>query len=189
MDRLDVLDRAGDGFARVLATVGPDQWSRPTPCEDWDVTDLVGHVVAGNTMAAAILHGASTDEAMELFAQTRLGDDPLASARASLEAQAAAFREPGALDRVVHHPVGDLPATQVLGFRIGDLAVHTWDLARATGGDEAMDDVVAEAAWEDLQPLLPVIGTFGVFGDGPSGTLDDDAPLGLLVLDAMGRRP
>jgi hypothetical protein len=93
------------------------------------------------------------------------------------------------LDRILHHPVADLPADQVLGFRIADLAVHGWDLARATGGDETIDDAVADAVWSDLQPMLPMLGGIGMFGEGPSGTLDDDAPLGSLVLDAMGRRP
>jgi len=39
-------DVIADTFARTLAGVRDDQWSLPTPCEDWDVAQLVGHVVA-----------------------------------------------------------------------------------------------------------------------------------------------
>ncbi len=189
MDRLEVLERAGAEFERRLAAVEQDQWELPTPCEGWDVTELVHHVVRGNAMGAAIVRGASRAEAVTAFESAPVGDDPLATYRAGAADQLAAFREPGALDRTVHHPMGDLPADQVLGFRIADLAVHGWDLARATGGDEHLDDAVATSVWEDLQPLLPMIGAIGVFGAGPSGTLGDDDPVEARVLDALGRRP
>ena len=35
--------------------------------------------------------------------------------------------------------MGDLPGAEILGFRIGDITVHAWDLARALGVDEALD--------------------------------------------------
>ncbi|HEX3827551.1 MAG TPA: maleylpyruvate isomerase family mycothiol-dependent enzyme, partial [Sporichthyaceae bacterium] len=31
-------------WTELLATLGPDDWSRPTPCSLWDVKDIVGHL-------------------------------------------------------------------------------------------------------------------------------------------------
>src|ERR1700734_2885335 len=48
MDPLVAHQRAQDTFAHVLANVTSDQLSSPTPCPEWDVKALIGHVVAGN---------------------------------------------------------------------------------------------------------------------------------------------
>jgi len=83
----------------------------------------------------------------------------------------------------------DMPGAQLLGFRIGDLALHTWDLARAIGGDEELDEGLTANVWETLEPMAPFIGEIGVFGTGPSGTVGSDAPLQTRLLGVTGRRP
>src|SRR5215213_2252499 len=40
---LQPLARALDLFGGLVASVGPDQWSVPTPCDAWNVQQLVGH--------------------------------------------------------------------------------------------------------------------------------------------------
>src|SRR5437868_5369319 len=40
--------RAQHAFAGVLANVKSDQLDDPTPCPDWTVRDLLGHVIGGN---------------------------------------------------------------------------------------------------------------------------------------------
>lgn len=71
MDRLEVLERAGAEFERRLAAVEQDHWELPTPCEGWDVTELVHHVVRGNAMGAAIVRGDDPVEARVLDALGR----------------------------------------------------------------------------------------------------------------------
>src|SRR4029079_13846990 len=39
----DGLDQVWEGFDRTVSSIRPDEWSRPTPCEEWDVHDLVAH--------------------------------------------------------------------------------------------------------------------------------------------------
>ena len=78
---------------------------------------------------------------------------------------------------------------QLFGFRVGDYALHGWDLARAIGADETLDDAVVQAIWAALQPMASVIGNSGVFGTGSSGQVADDAPLQTRLLDLTGRRP
>ena len=95
----------------------------------------------------------------------------------------------GALERVCAHPAGDFPGTVLLGFRIADDALHAWDLARAIGADETLPAELVEHVWDGIQPMLPIIGSVGVFGDGPSGTVAEDAPMQVRLLDATGRRP
>jgi len=183
------LARAQDAFDARLGRVEPDQWALPTVCPDWTVRDLVNHVVVGSTMTVRLLYGATVEQLRALFGADALGDDPVEARRQSAAAEREAFAAPGALDRIVHHPAGDMPGAMLLGFRTGDNLLHAWDLARATSGDEALPDDVVVEVWAALEPLGPTIATLGVFGDGPSGDVGSDAPLQTRLLDLSGRRP
>jgi uncharacterized protein (TIGR03086 family) len=82
-----------------------------------------------------------------------------------------------------------MPGAQVLRFRLSDLLVHQWDLARAIGADETLDPQLVDEVWAGVAPLIPMMANSGVFGTGPSGSLDDEATPQQRLLDAMGRRP
>jgi len=183
------LARAQDVFDARLRRVETDQWALATPCPDWTVRDLVNHVVLGGTMSVQLLDGATVEEIVTLFGTDALGDDPLESRRRVVAEERDAFAASGALDRIVHHPAGDIPGATLLGFRTGDNLLHAWDLARATGGDETLPEDVVADVWTAMEPFGAGIASFGVFGDGPSGTVGADAPLQRRLLDLSGRRP
>ena len=189
MDNLSALPLAADQFAAIAALVTPDDLTLPTPCGEWNVAQLIEHVVGGNLMAASLLAGSSRDEAVAILSGVDLGDDPHVPLRDSLRAQAQAFADPAALDLVVHHPAMDMPGSQLLGFRVGDLLVHSWDLARAIGADETLDPEVVAVVAQNIEPMRPFIGQVGMFGDGPSGDLPVDTDAQMALLDLMGRRP
>ena len=189
MDPMIHLTQAGSGFERRLRMVAPEQWSLPSPCEAWNVYDLVSHVVSANRMAVHLLAGASRDEAVALFTHGVTDGDLVTAYLQSGRDQLEAFRAPGALEMTVHHPMGDVPGVQLLGFRTGDLLLHTWDLSRAIGVDESLDQEAVVEIWNQLSPLSEVIGQLGIFGPGPSGSLGTDATLQIRLLDLTGRRP
>jgi uncharacterized protein (TIGR03086 family) len=189
MDPFVALDLARAEFERRLDAVTPDQWGRPTPCTDWDVRQLVQHLVAGNRMAVLLLAGAGREDAISQIKSDLIGDDPRREFRRSAEEQAAALGEPGALERICHHPAGDVPGRQLLGFRIGDTTLHAWDLARAISYDEQLDPELVEEVYSSMSPMAPFIGSIGVFGEGPSGDVDESAPMQQRLLDLAGRRP
>jgi uncharacterized protein (TIGR03086 family) len=189
MELLDTLERADAGFARVLAAVPADGWAAPTVCDEWTVSDLACHLIGGCRMTVALLGGADAGEAVALVKGTSLGTDPVADFAAASAEQLTALRGAGSLEATVRHPMGEIPARQMAGFRICDVVLHTWDLARSIGADDRLDDLLVEAVWERMSPLAPAIGQMGVFGAGPSGTVREDAPLQERLLDLTGRRP
>jgi uncharacterized protein (TIGR03086 family) len=188
MDPFDALDRATEEAGRRVCLVTDDQWDRSTPCTGWTVRDLVNHLVRGNTMSVMLLEGASTDEVMQMFRTAEPEVDLIAAYAETTKAQNAAFRAPGALDQTVHHPMGDIPATLFLQFRTGDATLHAWDLARAIGADEALDGELVTLLYDGMLPMAPMLAGSGAFGDGPSGTVADDAPTQAKLLDLAGRR-
>jgi uncharacterized protein (TIGR03086 family) len=189
VDEIALLPRADAEFGRRLTALTPDQLQRPSPCEEWTARDVINHVVGESIMSVRLLRGASADEATAGLDGDVLGADPAAAFAAAASAERAAFAEPEALDRTVHHPAMDMPGAQLLGFRIGGLTLHAWDLARATGGDETLDADLVAAVWAQLSPMAPVIAQTGVFGAGPSGDVGSDAPLQTRLLNLSGRRP
>src|SRR3954454_2424754 len=62
MDAFETLDRSRVEFRRVLAGVTHEHWELATPCEEWDVRELVNHVFGGNVRYTMLLHGAGADE-------------------------------------------------------------------------------------------------------------------------------
>jgi len=188
MTQLDDLKKAHDEITVRAKSIRSDQWGLPTPCEKWTVRHLVTHVVEGSNMAVLLLQGASAEESLQVFGVDH--HDLVAELEAALAREAEAFATPGAFEMTVHHPgAGDLPGAVFCGFRTGDCLLHSWDLARATGADESLPGDLVQTIWESLQPLAPVIGTLGVFGEGPSGNVGEDASLQARLLDLTGRRP
>jgi conserved hypothetical protein TIGR03086 len=189
MDPLSTLNLARSEFERRLRQVEPGDWDRSTPCEGWTVRDLVLHMIGGSRMMAALVAGCSVEEASAIISSELFPDDAVAVCTEVGDAQVRAFSEPGALDRICHHPAGDFPGAVMLAFSAGDFALHAWDLARAIGADETLPDDLVAAIWANIEPLAPTIGELGVFGSGPSDTVSSDAPLQTRLLDATGRRP
>ena len=189
MDHRAFLERAASGYEARLAAVAPDQWDQPSTCDEWTIKDLADHVLGGNRYAVALLDGLDADQAFTFALEGGFDGDPVDRFHESAQRQLDAFLAPGALERTVQHPAGVIPATQYFAFRLGDLVLHGWDLARSTGGDESLDDELLPTVYEAYLPVLDAAPERRAFGDGASGTVPDDAPLSVRLLDLTGRRP
>ena len=189
MDPITALEHATSAYRQRLTAIGSDSWSSQSVCDAWTIRDIADHVTGGNRFAVALLGGRSAREAIGIAMAAGFGDDPLSSYDISAAAQLDAFRGQGSLDVVVHHPDGDIDGSRFLGFRLGDLVLHGWDLARSTGGDEDLDPKLVLLVWDAYQPSLGTGENHSAFGDGPSGDCPTDAPLALRLLDLTGRRP
>jgi uncharacterized protein (TIGR03086 family) len=189
VEKFDLLAAAYAEVERRLVLISPEQWNLPTPCDEWDVRGLVNHIVTSNTTGTMLLHGASREETAAIIGDYLLGDDPIEAFTRTAAEQAAAFRAPGVLEQVVHHPALDMSGMQLLDFRIGDNAIHEWDLARAIHADEALDLDLVTFVWNSLEPISDPLVASGAFGAGVSAEVDADAPLQTRLLDLCGRRP
>lgn len=154
MNGFEALTTANAEFERRLRLVTPDDWPRPTPCTEWDVRALVNHVVGGNVRHTMLLRGASTADVDATRTEDHLGEDAMAAFVATARTLLAEFRMDGALDRLVHHPIGDRSGRELLGMRIYDVTVHTWDLACGIGADRALDPTLAQRTLLELAGRL-----------------------------------
>lgn len=188
MEPLDALTLATSTFVGVLDGVAEPQMHLPTPCDEWDVAALIEHVTMGSEMAIALADGASLEEALAFGDREFGGDDLVSACRAAVDAQVLRLGTVTDWEAMVHHPVGDVPASQLLGFRTGDLTLHAWDLATAIGADTDLPADLALVVYQSLKPMESFIGEIGMFGQGPSGDVGDDADIQQRLLDIAGRR-
>lgn len=191
MDALEALRQSSRELETRLRQVGDDEWDLPTPCVEWNVRELVNHMLLGTRMSVQLLAGASQQEAIAALGEDMIADshDPVADFVALADQMQAGFSAPDGLDGTVDHPMGQIPRTMFIGFRIMDNGTHAWDLARAIGADETLDADLVSRMWDDIQPMAGGLAELGIFGDSASGDVGDDAPLQTRFLDLVGRRP
>jgi uncharacterized protein (TIGR03086 family) len=184
----EALETSRAEFERRLPLIGDADWTHPTPCSEWDVRALVNHVIGGCRRYTLLLHGASAAETNGLRALDHIAGDAPGSFRAAADEMMAAFAEPDALSRTVHHPAGDRPGFVLAGMRVVDFAIHGWDLARAIGVDETLNPDLVEWSWAVLTGMGAELSQGGYF-QAPSG----DAPAGATAQDRLlhltGRSP
>jgi uncharacterized protein (TIGR03086 family) len=183
---LELLALADAELQRRLQLVEPNDWTRQTPCTEWDVRALVNHVIGGNVRYEMLLHGAPAVEVDATRARDHLGDDPVAAFAATGAVMRAAFAEPGALDRLAHHPIGDRTGRELFAMRILDLTVHGWDLAQALGVDDELDAGLVAYALTEAPAMVTAPGqrSFAspIAGDGDRSPQEQ-------LLRLLGRQP
>jgi uncharacterized protein (TIGR03086 family) len=166
-----------DGLARASAVIGTlidripaDKWTAPTPCTEWSVRDVLGHLVGTNLVIVAMLE----ESPMPERGADRLGADPAGAYRRSVAVLQAAAARPGVLERRQATRLGVATGAERLQWRIADLLVHGWDLQQATGVVAELPEDLVDQALVFVRAELPGQPRAGRFA-GPQ-PIRDDAP-------------
>jgi len=153
-------------FTRRVDAVPDDRWSSSSPCEGWTTRDVVGHMVGNcSTFLGLIGRQVPPGPAVE--------DDPRGAWTNGRDAIQAALDDPAVAAAEYEGFMGKSTFEQgVSQFVFMDLIVHSWDVARAAGGDEQLDPADVHSAFEMAKPLDEMMRTPGVCGpkvDVPPG--------------------
>jgi uncharacterized protein (TIGR03086 family) len=186
---LATMGTACTSTEQILEGVTAAQYRLPTPCTDWDVRDLVNHLLGTLALGAALLGDVPPTVNMApggLPDRELAADDPVKAYRVGADELLAAAGG-DALMRPHTTPLGDMPGGILGGFTTLDIAVHGWDLARATGQPARLDDALAEAVLAFARQTIsddtraPRIGPAIAVGAG--------APVTDQLVAFLGRRP
>ena len=100
----------------------------------------------------------------------------------------SALGKEGTLDKVVDVPgMGQSPVHRLLPTLTTDVLIHTWDLARAVGADDALDPELCRLAYERALPFDEVLRSSGMFG--AKVAMPEDADLQTKLVAFFGRDP
>ncbi len=168
-----------DAFGARVEGTADDKWAAPAPCEGWTARDVAAHVIDSQRGIVAAFDGV---EPQPLPADA----DPKAAWNESYTALLDRLADPDNLQKQVPGPMGPMPAEMIIGrLMASDVLIHTWDLARATGQDERLDQDAVEHAYAGLKPVEAMIRRPGVFG--PAVEPPDGADLQTEFLCFLGR--
>ncbi|MBW0016500.1 MAG: TIGR03086 family protein [Mycobacterium sp.] len=177
-DELDSAEATLRVLQQVLHTVAGDDMSRQTPCTEYDVTQLTGHLLKSITA----LGGMAGAELSEPDPSDSAERQIIAAARPALDA----WQRRG-LDGNVPFRGGEMPARDACGILSLEFLVHAWDYATAVGHDVSVPDSLAEfvlgLAHKVIRPELR-----GDAFDDPRDVPDDARGLDRLV-GFTGRNP
>ncbi|MGO4635870.1 TIGR03086 family metal-binding protein [Streptomyces sp. 2RAF24] len=175
--------------ARLAAGVSEVRLADRTPCPEYAVADLLGHLTG---LSVAFRDSARKD----LGPSTAV---PPGSTRPILPAQwrtelprvlaelAEAWRDPGAWTGFTRAGGVDLPGEVAAMVAADELVIHGWDLARATGQDYAPDPAALRASHAFLLAAAEEEDSGGIFG--PVVPVPERSPLLDLTVGLSGRDP
>jgi len=179
----DTHRRIAGEFTATVEGTAPAAWDNPAPPEGWVARDVVRHLVE---WFPGFLQGAA---GITLPPGPSVDDDPVGAWRAQTEAVQALLDDPAAAEREHDLPhIGTMSlANAVDMIYTGDVFLHRWDLARATGQDETLDPVRCAEMLEGMLPMDAALRQSGHYG--PRVEIPDDADAQTRLLAFIGRTP
>lgn len=163
-DPRPLYSRALSWVHRMIA--GADPLDGPTPCTEFDVRALLGHLVA--TVERARVIGEGGDPFSVPLIVTGVADDRWADAYVTaVDKMWTVWTDDPRLDALVTAPWGTVPGRVAIWGYLNETLVHGWDLAVATGQDSEVDADLAGAALAVAQRAIPAEPRGGHVPFGP----------------------
>ncbi|MCS5733062.1 TIGR03086 family metal-binding protein [Herbiconiux daphne] len=178
---LRLQERAHQEFATRVAAV--TDWNAPTPDTDWNVADLVRHVIEEQQWVPWLLSGLSPRQARSRLRP--LDDADLQHEWHLFSLAATTAWHDAAPDSLVTLSYDTVPVLDYLKEQVSDVTIHAWDLARAVGAEESIDDELVAAVWTVFEPQKETLEASGLFASPVP--VPDDAPLLSRLLALTGR--
>jgi uncharacterized protein (TIGR03086 family) len=182
------LGPAARRLADLVASIPDDDLTRPTPCPSYALGDLINHVgglAIAFAAAARKERDARTDQPPSGDA-ARLGAEWRERIPRDLRALGLAWQDPGAWLGMTR-----IAGSETVGLVLADeLAVHGWDVARASGQPYTCEPDILEAALQFLEMFASPDAPSGPdVPFGPATVLLPEAPLLDRVVALAGRDP
>jgi uncharacterized protein (TIGR03086 family) len=169
-------------FTQRAKAVPDGAWDNPSPCEGWVARDVVGHLVE---WLPAFFFGTW---AIEPPPVPSVDEDPVGAWEVVDDTIQSALDDPEIAGRERDTRMGPSTFEQTIDMICtGDILIHTWDLARATGLDETLDPEEVRRIVEGMEPIDQVLRESGHYGPRVAVTGDADEQTRLIAF--MGRRP
>ena len=175
--------RVAGAFTATVEGTAPERWDEPAPVAGWVARDVVRHLVE---WLPSFLQ---SNAGITLPAGPSVDDDPVGAWRTQTDAVQALLDDTGTADREHDLPhIGRMTLGQAIDMiYVGDVFLHRWDLARATGQDETLDLDKCAAMLEGMVPMDDLLRQSGQYG--PRVEVPDDADVQTKLLAFIGRTP
>lgn len=161
----------------LVDQIGSDQLDSPTPCRRFTTGDVLDHMLV---LGGAFAYAFRGQEPPTIEPPPRNGRVPAAEFRKTMEDLLDAVRSPGAMERTVSTPMGEMPGDTFARLVAFDGLIHGWDLARST----AQEYRIADAVVSDVGSFARTAIT-DAMRDGDTFALATTAPAGASSLEQL----
>ncbi|MFJ8603460.1 TIGR03086 family metal-binding protein [Streptomyces shenzhenensis] len=173
--------------ARVARGVPAARLDDRTHCPDWNVRTLVNHWVLYTSHG--LEHRALRKPlSEELTARDFTADPGWAEAYAAqLDRAVAAWADPAVWEGEIDLGLAKMPAAELAGMIIKEMAVHGWDVAVATGQEFHLSTAAARLVLDVVEKHGDLYRQYDGFADPVP--VPDDVPVFERALASSGRDP
>lgn len=175
---------AQEWVAGLVDQLASDQYALPTPCREFDVRTLLGHLYGVADRLIAMGHGRPAESVPAQVGS--LPDDVAGGLRARIAEARKLWADEASLTRLLEVPWGQAPGAIILGVYLAENVTHGWDLAMATGQDPEADPRLAGIALQVMTKALPADGREDLPFDNPVEPAAEAGPTERLA-NWMGR--
>ena len=158
-------------------------WDAPAPVAGWTARDVVRHLTEWLPPFLA------TGSDIRLPAGPSVDDDPVVAWQTHCDAVQSLLDDPATAGLLLSNPhIGKLPVDRAIDqFYTADVFMHTWDLARATGQDDHLDQDFCAQLLAGMESIEEIIRSSGQYG--PRVPVNEHADPQTRLLGFIGRDP
>lgn len=187
-DPRPLFRRAADQVEHQAGAVRPDELGNPTPCAEYDVRALLGHLVAVLRKLVHVADGGAAGDIPAVIADIS-DDDWVSALRHARNELDQVWADDAVLDRSLELPWATMSGRETLDAYTHELTMHSWDLGQATGRVRHLDPDLAEQALDWFTQFVPS----GDRGEGGGFTavvqVPDSADVYTRLAAYTGRQP
>jgi uncharacterized protein (TIGR03086 family) len=178
-DELECAEESLAVLQQVLKGIADDDWTKQTPCREFDVAKLTDHLMNSIT----VIGGVAGAELPERDRTDSVERQVVHAARPALDA----WHQRG-LDGTVKFGSNESPARVMPGILSLEFLVHAWDYARATGREVSAPDALSDYIMGLAKTIITPGGRTTIGFDDPVDVTVDAGALDRLIA-YTGRQP
>jgi uncharacterized protein (TIGR03086 family) len=186
MDPKELLAKAIQQATTCINMVRDEHWNNATPCSEWNLRQLVNHMVYELLWVPDLLLGKTVAEVGDTHDGDVLYSDPHAAWQHAADAALVASKHADP-EATVHLSYGDKLADDYLQEVGADMMIHGWDVGRSLKCSVVFEPALAQAVFDNSLPRREEFARSGSFGEpfDPG----EEAPLEVRLLGLFGRHP
>jgi uncharacterized protein (TIGR03086 family) len=187
MDGADIFKAALEQATTVVKQVRPDQFANDTPDTEWNVRDLISHMLYELSWVPDVVAGKTISDVGSEYEGDLIGDSDLDLSVTWQEAadKAEMATDEADLEETAHLSYGDVSIEDYLRQAGTDQLIHAWDLGKAIGLPVAFDSAIVQAVYDDILSKKGTMAQSGLFADPLD--VPDSASLQIKLLGVFGR--
>ena len=168
----------------IIVQIKDSDWHNVTPCTEWNLHDLVNHMVVEVAWIPDLIDSKTISEVGNKYEGDLLEKDPLlAWSRYANKARTAV--EKVDLSALVHLSYKDTTAGDYIGEVASDLLIHSWDVAKSINTNDKLPNDMVEQFYIDIKPHIPELQKMGIYHK--SIKADKNASTQTKLLALLGR--